>query len=97
MSNQQNNRDALIAHIQAQDTIIRTRNNEITQLNIKLNELMTNEPSIPELLEKKVANAYRKGWNQAHKAILTKLKDDHRIQWQALSVLSEPPSKVEEK
>lgn len=32
MTNEEYNRDALIAHIQAQDTIIRTRNGEIARL-----------------------------------------------------------------
>lgn len=73
MSNQEQNKDALIAHIQALDTIIRQRNNRIAELNA----LLAGEEMKPEseIIQKKVDKAYNKGWKDAYKAMSTRLRD----------------------
>lgn len=82
--NEERNKDALIAHIQALDTIIRNRNNEIAMLR------QQGETPIPltEVMEKKIAAAYKKGWKAAYKAIRKELDDRSR----SLYYLSEPPT-----
>jgi cellulose biosynthesis protein BcsQ len=67
MSNQERNKDALIAHIQALDTIIRQRNNRIAELNA----LLAGEEVKPvsEVVQKKIDKAYNKGWKDAYRAI----------------------------
>lgn len=85
--NEQNNKDALIAHIQALDTIIRNRNNEIAMLRRE------GETPIPmtEIVEKKIATAYKKGWKAAYKAISKELNDINSYRQRALYEISEPP------
>ena len=84
---QDQNRDALIAHIQALDTIIRNRNHEIAMLR------RDGEEPIPmtEIVEKKIANAYKKGWKAAYKAIQKELGNQWTAQRSAMYELSEPP------
>ncbi len=81
---EQHNRDALIAHIQALDTIIRNRNQEIAELR------RLGETPIPmtEVMEKKLAASYKKGWKAAYKAMRKEL--DARSS--AIYYLSEPPT-----
>lgn len=89
MSNQQHNRDSLIAHIQAQDTIIRQRNNRISELQSQL----AGEEFKPqsEVIQKKIDKAYNKGWKDAYKAMATHLRESFSIYH-----LSTPPMKETE-
>jgi len=86
MTNQERNKDALIAHIQALDTVIRDRNNTIAQLR------RDGEEPIPmtEIVEKKIANAYKKGWKAAYKAITKELNSQYSAQRYAIYEFSEP-------
>lgn len=86
MSNQERNRDALIAHIQAQDTIIRERNNRIAQLQSQLAGEEVKPQS--EVIQKKLDKAYNKGWKDAYKAINLHLRETL-----AIYHLSMPPVK----
>jgi hypothetical protein len=90
MSNEERNKDALIAHIQALDTIIRNRNNHISELQ----SLLAGEEVKPldEQIQKKLDKAYKTGWKDAYKAISLHIKE-------AFSIydLSTPPEKFETK
>jgi hypothetical protein len=90
MNNQDRNRDALIAHIQAQDTIIRTRNNEIAELQSKLADVLNNPFDITAAIEKRCQSFYKAGWKAAHKALVA----EARQQWLNMSHLSEPPKEA---
>lgn len=89
MSNEERNKDALIAHIQALDTIIRNRNNTIAMLRKE------GETEIPltEVMEKKIAAAYKKGWKAAYKAIREELRAQENARFSAIFDLAEPPVK----
>lgn len=71
MSNEERNKDALIAHIHAQDTIIRNRNNRITELEA----LLRGEEVKPlsEQIQKKIDKAYKSGWKDAYRAMSTRI------------------------
>jgi hypothetical protein len=69
MTNQDHNRDALIAHIHAQDTIIRTRNGEIAELQRKLADALNAPLDVTTAVEKRCKSYYRAGWKDAYKAI----------------------------
>lgn len=88
MSNEERNKDALIAHIQALDTIIRNRNNRIAELNA----LLAGEEVKPvsEVVQKKVDKAYNKGWKDAYRAMSVHLRESFSIYH-----LSTPPEKGE--
>lgn len=58
-------RDALIAHIAALDTVIRNRNAKIKELEQKLQEPI----DLPALTEKKIRTAYEKGFNACYRAV----------------------------
>lgn len=85
--NEERNKDALIAHIQALDTIIRNRNNEIAMLR------RDGETPIPmtEIVQKKIDNAYKKGWKAAYKAISREFNNQVSAQRSALYNMAEPP------
>jgi flagellar biosynthesis/type III secretory pathway protein FliH len=91
MNNEERNKDALIAHIQALDTIIRNRNNEIAMLR------RDGQEPIPmtEIMEKKIANAYKKGWKAAYKEISKQLNDINNYRQRVLYEISEPPAEGE--
>jgi len=65
MSNEQHNRDSLIAHIQALDTVIRDRNKKIAELN----ELLAKPVDLPALTEKKIRAAYQKGFKACYQMV----------------------------
>jgi hypothetical protein len=65
----QNNRDALIAHIHAQDTIIRSRNYEIAELQRQLTAALEKPFDVTAAVEKRCKSYYRAGWKDAYKAI----------------------------
>lgn len=90
MTNEEYNRDALIAHIQAQDTIIRTRNGEIA----RLKQIVAGEVIEPDSVatQKKIDRAYTKGWKDAYKAMAIHLRESFNIYH-----LSTPPVKGENK
>lgn len=92
-SNQEHNRDSLIAHIQAQDTIIRTRNNEIVELKIALEKALQTEIPLSEVLEKRIASAYKKGWKEAYKKITAELKNQFHLASFGLVDYAEPTRK----
>ena len=87
MKDSEHNRDALVAHINALDTIIRNRNNEIAMLR------RDGEAPIPmsEVVQKKIANAYKKGWKAAYKAIQKELSNQYVSQRNGIYTLCEPP------
>lgn len=87
MNNEERNKDALIAHIQALDTIIRNRNNEIAMLR------RDGETPIPmtEIVEKKIANAYKKGWKAAYKEISKHLNSYYDYERRSIREFAEPP------
>jgi hypothetical protein len=87
MANQDHNRDSLIAHIHAQDTIIRDRNNKIAELNAKLNKIQDDPIPVSVVMQKKIDAAYKKGWKAAYKSISSKVIKNMRD----LDYLSEPP------
>lgn len=86
--NEERNRDALIAHIQALDTVIRNRNNEIA----KLRQIIAGEVIVSEsdAVQKKIDRAYTKGWKDAYKAMAIHLRESFSIYH-----LSAPPVKGE--
>lgn len=65
MSNEQHNRDSLIAHIQALDTVIRDRNKKIAELT----ELLAKPVDLPALTEKKIRAAYEKGFKACYRIV----------------------------
>lgn len=75
MSNEQHNRDSLIAHIQALDTVIRDRNKKIAELT----ELLAKPIDLPALTEKKIRAAYEKGFKACYR-IVQKESADNRNQ-----------------
>lgn len=89
MSNQERNKDALIAHINALDTIIRNRNNRIAELQSQLAGEEVKPQS--EVIQKKIDKAYAKGWKDAYKAINLHLRETVSIYH-----LSLPPQKEQE-
>jgi hypothetical protein len=69
MTNQDNNRDALIAHVQALDTIIRKRNETIAELNREISRL-TNDPiDLGATVQKKIDAAFKKGWRDCYRQV----------------------------
>ena len=65
MNNQTRDRDALIAHINALDTVIRDRNRRIAELTEKLNKPV----DLPAATEKKIQAAYLKGFKVCYKIV----------------------------
>lgn len=67
MTNEEYSRDALIAHVQALDTVIRNRNNQIAALKA---QLAGEAPvSLTATAEKKIKAAYKKGWKDCYKSV----------------------------
>lgn len=63
--NEEHNRDSLIAHIQALDTVIRERNKKIAALTAQLAEPV----DLPTVMEKKVRAAYAKGFKACYRLV----------------------------
>lgn len=75
MNNQTRDRDALIAHINALDTVIRDRNRQIAELTEKLKEPV----DLPAATEKKIQAAYLKGFKACYRIVQEETKNQ-RIQ-----------------
>ncbi len=65
MTNEQHNRDSLIAHIQALDTVIRERNKTIEILREQLKEPI----DLTTAMEKKIQTAYLKGFKACYRIV----------------------------
>ncbi len=72
MTNQDHNRESLIAHVNALETVIRERNKRIGELQKQLNE--AGEIPADEALKKAFRKHYNKGWKDAYKAIAASVR-----------------------
>ena len=59
------NRDALIAHINHLDGVIRQRNEKIKTLQDALKKIQENPPTLDEIATQEIQKAYRTGWRTA--------------------------------
>lgn len=59
------NRDALIAHVNHLDGVIRQRNEKIKTLQDALKKIQENPPSLDEIVTQEIEKAYRTGWRAA--------------------------------
>lgn len=69
------NRDALIAHINHLDGVIRQRNEKIKTLQDALKAIQENPPSLDEIATQEIEKAYRAGWRECKRETVKSLRE----------------------